>query len=137
MTETFDHAARPGTAGLSLLSFAGLGALTAMLWQISPGSVPLLLVPAAVACLWQITRMPTYGIKMTDLYWTILGGRDDIVIPTARMLYLRVVDRGAHRRVALMLDDGTEVVLPMACLPDPYDMIREATNRGIPVRHSG
>lgn len=134
MTDTFEYATRPGSAGLSILSFVGLSALTVFLWQISPGYVLLLMVPALVMCLWQITRVPTYGIKMTRSSWCILGGTDDLMIPTAQIAYLRVVDRGAHRRIGLMLDDGTEVVLPLECLPDPYDLIREATNRGIPVR---
>lgn len=134
MTDTFEYATRPGSAGLSILSFVGLSALTVFLWQIAPGFVLLLMVPALLMCLWQITRVPTYGIRMTRSTWSILGGTDDLKIPTAQIAYLRVVDRGAHRRIGLMLDDGTEVVLPLECLPDPYDLIREATNRGIPVR---
>lgn len=134
MTDTFEYATRPGSAGLSILSIVGLGALTTFLWQVSPGFVLLLMVPALVVCLWQITRVPTYGIKMTRTSWRIMGGSDDLVIPTAQIAYLRVVDRGTYRRIGLMLDDGTEIVLPLECLPDPFDMIREATNRGIPVR---
>lgn len=134
MTDTFEYATRPGSAGLSILSFVGLSALTVFLWQISPGYVLLLMAPALIVCLWQITRVPTYGIKMTRSSWSILGGSDDLVIPTAQIAYLRVVDRGTNRRIGLMLDDGTEVVLPLECLPDPFDLIREATNRGIPVR---
>lgn len=134
MTDTFEYATRPGSAGLSILSFVGLSALTVFLWQISPGYVLLLMVPALIACLWQVTRVPTYGIKMTRSSWRVLGGSDDLVIPTAQIAYLRVVDRGLNRRIGLMLDDGTEVVLPLECLPDPFDLIREATNRGIPVR---
>ncbi|OAN71650.1 hypothetical protein A8B78_19970 [Jannaschia sp. EhC01] len=134
MTDTFEYATRPGSTGLSILSFAGLSALTVFLWQISPGYVLLLMVPALLMCLWQITRVPTYGIRMTGSTWNIMGGQDDLVIPTAQIAYLRVVERGANRRIGLMLEDGTEVVLPLECLPDPYDLIREATNRGIPVR---
>lgn len=134
MTDTFEYATQPGSAGLSILSFVGLGALTAFLWQITPGYVLLLMIPALVVCMWQVTRVPTYGIKMTRSSWSILGGEDDLVIPTAQIAYLRVVDRGTNRRIGLMLDDGTEIVLPLACLPDPLDLIREATNRGIPVR---
>lgn len=134
MTDTFEHATRPGSAGLSILSFVGLSALTVFLWQISPGFVLLLMVPALLICLWQITRVPTYGIKMSDTTWSILDGANDIDIPTDRITYLRVVESGTNRRIGLMLEDGTELVLPLECLPDPYDLIREATNRGIPVR---
>lgn len=134
MTDTFEYATRSGSAALSILCFAGLSALSFFLWQIAPGFVLLLMVPALLVCLWQITRVPTYGITMTRTEWRILVGSDDLVIPTAQIAYLRVVDRGALRRIGLMLDDGSEVVLPLECLPDPYDLIREATNRGIPVR---
>ena len=134
MTDTFEYATRPGSAGLTILSFVGLGALTAFLWQMTPGLVLLLMIPALAVCLWQVTRVPTYGIRMTRSSWHILGGADDLVIPTAQIAYLRILDRGAHRRIGLMLDDGTEIVLPLECLPDPLQLIREATNRGIPVR---
>lgn len=134
MTDTFEHATRPGSAGLSVLSFVGLSALTVFLWQFSPGFVLLLMVPALLICLWQVTRVPTYGIKMMPDTWRVLDGANDIVIPTAEITYLRVVDHGNNRRIGLMLNDGTELVLPVECLPDPYDLIREATNRGIPVR---
>ncbi|WP_341861181.1 hypothetical protein [Gymnodinialimonas sp. 57CJ19] len=134
MTDTFEYASRPGSASLSILSFTGLSALTVFLWQIAPGFVLLLMVPALLVCLFQVTRVPTYGIKMTRSSWRIHGGNEDIVIPTAQISHLSVINRGADRRMGLMLEDGTEIVLPLQCLPDPYDMIREATNRGIPVR---
>lgn len=134
MSDTYEYAARPGSAGLSILSLVGLGALTVFLWQISPGTVLLMMIPALVACLWQLTRMPVYGIKMTKYAWHVLGGGNDYVIPTAQISYLRFSDVGTTRRFGLMLTDGTEIVLPVEGLPDPMDLIREATNRGIPVR---
>jgi hypothetical protein len=134
MTDTFEYATRSGSAGLSILSLAGLSALSVFLWQIAPGLVLLLMVPALLACLWQLMHVPTYGIRMTRSTWRVMGGVEDIVIPTAQIAYLKVIMRSENRRIGLMLDDGTEIVLPVECLPDPYDLIREATNRGIPVR---
>ncbi|QXT38709.1 hypothetical protein [Gymnodinialimonas ceratoperidinii] len=134
MTDTFEYATRPGSAGLSILSFAGLSALSVFLWQITPGLVLLLMVPAFLVCLWQLMNVPTYGIRMTRSAWSVMGGAEDIVIPTAQIAYLKVIMRSENPRIGLMLDDGTEIVLPVECLPDPYDLIREATNRGIPVR---
>lgn len=134
MTDTFEYATRPGSTGLSILSFAGLGALTVFLWQVAPGYVLLLMIPALIMCLWQVTRVPTYGIRMSSTTWCIMSGDDDMVIPTAKIAYLRVTDRGMNRSIGLMLEDGTEIRLPMECLPDPMEMIREATSRGIPVR---
>ncbi len=134
MSDTFEHSSRPGSASLSVLSFVGLGALAAILWQISPGFVLLLMIPALAVCLWQMARVPTYGIKMTKSSWYILGGYEDLIVPTAQISYLRMVERSGHRRIGLMLEDGTEIVLPTESLPDPMHLLREATARGIPVR---
>jgi hypothetical protein len=134
MSDTYQYAARPGSAGLSILSFVGLSALTVFLWQISPGSVLLLMIPALLVCLWQIAQMPTYGIKMTKTAWHVMGGHEDLVIPLSHIAYVRLTDAGLTRQVGIMLSDGTEVILPSEGLPDPLDMIREATERGIPVR---
>jgi hypothetical protein len=50
--------------------------------------------------------------------------------------YLRVEDRAARPEAVIVLDDGSEVEMPQLALPDPLVLIREATNRGIPVRHA-
>ncbi len=134
MTDTYEYAARPGSASLTILSFLGLGALSAFLWQVSPGNVVLLMIPALLVCLWQLARMPVYGIKMTRTNWHVLGGHNDVVIPADQIAYLRFSDVGSTRRIGLMLEDGTEVILPVEGQPNPMDLIREATNRGIPVR---
>lgn len=135
MSDTFEFSTRPGNAALSVVTLTGLGALAALLWLVAPGYALLLMIPALALCLWQLMRVPTYGIKMTRSSWHILGGYEDLIIPTAQISYLRVVDRGAVQRVGVMLEDGTEIQLPLDCLPDPLDMVREATTRGIPVCH--
>lgn len=134
MSDTYQYAARPGSAGLSVLSFVGLGALTAFLWQISPASVLLLMIPALIICLWQVVNLPSYGIKMTKSAWHVMSGRDSLVIPTKDIAFLQITDFGSTKSAGLMLRDGTKVVLPLEGLPDPLDLIREATNRGIAVR---
>lgn len=134
MSDTFEHSSRPGSASLTVVSFVGLGALAAILWQISPGFVLLLMIPALAVCLWQMARVPTYGIKMTKTSWHILGGYEDLIVPTNQIAYLRVVERDGQRRIRLMLEDGTEIQLPTESLPDSFNVIREATARGIPVR---
>ncbi len=134
MAHTFEHSSRPGSASLSVVTFVGLAALAAILWQIAPGYVLLLMIPALAACLWQMTRVPTYGIKITPTSWHILGGYDDLVIPTGQIAYLSILERGADRHIGLMLRDGTEIVLPVESLPDPSHLIRAATTHGIPVR---
>lgn len=134
MTDTYEFATRPGNTGLSLIAFTGLGALAALLWQLAPSYVILLMIPALAVCLWQMARVPTYGIKMTDTSWHILAGRDDLVIPISQIAYVRMTERGDERRIGVMLDDGTEIQLPVESLPNPMQIIREATQRGIPVR---
>ncbi len=134
MSDTYTYAARPGSAGLSVLSFAGLCALTVFLWQVSPGSVLLLMIPALLVCLWQVVNLPTYGIKMTRSAWHVLGGHDDLVIPVSEIAYVKLANIGTSQRISLMLNDGSEVVLPAEGLPNPTDLIREATQRNIAVR---
>ena len=72
---------------------------------VSGCGVILLMIPALAACLWQLARVPTYGIKMTNTSWHILAGHDDLVIPTSQIAYLRMVERGGERRIGVMLDD--------------------------------
>lgn len=136
MSDTFQYAARPGSAGLSILSFAGLSALTAFLWQIAPGYVLLLMVPALLGCLWQVTRVPTCGISMSKTAWKISSGNDELSIPTDQIAFLKVENHGSIEHVSVVLNDGTRIMLPADCLPDPYDLIREATDRNIPVREA-
>jgi hypothetical protein len=50
--------------------------------------------------------------------------------------YLRMNDLGPDSAAAIVLDDGSEVEMPRWVLPDPLVLIREVTNRGIPVRHA-
>lgn len=134
MTDTFEYSVRPGSTTLSVVAFIGLGSLTALLWQIVPAFFLLFLIPAMIASVWQITKVPTYGIRITPDTWHVMGGYEDLEIPTGQISYLKVVDRADQRRAALMLVDGSEIILAADSLPSPIDLIREATARGIPVR---
>ncbi|MEJ6395144.1 hypothetical protein V8J82_17915 [Gymnodinialimonas sp. 2305UL16-5] len=136
MADTYEYATRPGKPGLSVIAFTGLGALAALLWQLVPGYVILLLIPALAICLWQLTRVPTYGIKMSDQSWHILGGYDDLEVPISRISHLQIRERGTLQRISVMIDDGTEIQLPIDNLPDHAGLKREAEQRGIPVRHA-
>ncbi|WP_224814558.1 hypothetical protein [Hasllibacter sp. MH4015] len=134
MTDTFEYTVRPGSATLSVVAFTGLGALTAFLWQTSAGFALLFMIPTLAVCLWQLARVPTYGIRITPGHWHILGGHEEMAIPTGQISYLKIVDRNGVLRAGLMLVDGTEVVLSSDVVPGPLELIREATARGIPVR---
>lgn len=134
MTQTFEYAVRPGSTGLTILSFLGLGALSALLWQAVPAFLLFFLIPALAVCVWQMTKVPTYGIRITAESWHVLGGYEDLDIPSGQIAYLKVIDRTGQRRCSLMLTDGSEIVLSADSLPAPADLIREAGARGIPVR---
>lgn len=136
MTDTFEYATRPGKTGLSVIAITGLGALAALLWPLVPGYVVLLVIPALAMCLWQMTRVPTYGVKVSETSWKILGGYDDLDVPTSRISHLQVRERADLRRISLMIDDGTEIQLPVDSLPEHTNLMREAAERGIPVRQA-
>ncbi|GEM_PF-1345949 len=137
MTETFEYKTRPGSLTLSMIAFAGLTLLAAQLWASLPGVVILLLIPALLTCLWQIVVTPIYGLSVSRHGWQIINGRQDLSIPACDIAYLRMAEAITPEVGAtLVMNDGSEVALPTHVLPHPMDLIREATNRGIPVREA-
>ncbi|MBF9044800.1 hypothetical protein HKCCE4037_15765 [Rhodobacterales bacterium HKCCE4037] len=134
MTETFEYSVRPGSAWLSVLSFIGLGVLAYFLWQVAPGFVLLMAIPALAACVWQVLNLPKYGIRMTPSTWQLLGIEDDFIIPSNQISYLRIQKNEGEPIVGLMLDDGTEIRLPNDFLPDLKSLVREAAARNVAVR---
>lgn len=137
MSDTFEHAARPGNLGLSVLVFAGLTLLTAQLWPVLPGIVLLVLIPALTVSFCQMIVTPVYGLRVSREGWKIYEGASEFTVDAGEIAYLRIKDgEGEQRaRVTLVLTDGMEIVLPPQATPEPLVLIREATNRGIPVRH--
>lgn len=135
MSDTYEHAARPGNLGLSVLAFAGLTLLTAQLWHIIPGFVLLILIPALTVSFCQLIVTPVYGLRMSPRAWLIYAGKAETEVPSAEIAHVRVRDGGEDAGVTLVLTNGTEIMLPPQALPDPLVLIREATARGIPVRH--
>jgi len=134
MTDTFEYKTRPGNLTLTFVAFGGLTLLAAQLWHILPGVVILLLVPALLTCLWQIIVTPVYGLSLSRHGWQVINGRQDLSIPACDIAYLRLTAFAPDANATLVLTDGSEVALPTHVLPNPLDLIREATNRGIPVR---
>ncbi len=134
MSDTsFEYIARPGSSTLSVVSFVGLGALATFLWQLAPGLVLLILVPALAICAWQVMNVPSYGIKITDETLHLIGGDDDIAIPVNQIVSLRTVARGEEKRIRVMMDDGSELQLPVECVPDADVLLSAAQERGIAV----
>ncbi|GAA5067799.1 hypothetical protein N0B44_02460 [Roseibacterium beibuensis] len=136
MTDTFEYAARPGNTALSLAAFAGLSFLTVQLWAVIPGYVLLLLLPALAISLAQMIFVPNWGLRMGRSVWQLDIGRDKVSIPVGRIAYLEVADRRGQTRIAVVLETGERIAMPKQALPDPLVLIREATSRGIPVRHT-
>lgn len=134
MSDTYEYASRPGHTGLSLVALTGLTVFAVMLWDVAPGYVVLLLIPALGVSLWQMTMVPVYGLRLGRATWQIMGGHEDLDIPTAKIAYLRMTERGESLRVTLVLVDATEIEIPTEALPAPLDLIREAIKRGVPVR---
>lgn len=136
MTDAFEYSARSGNSLLSLATFAGLALLTAQLWGVIPGFVLLLMLPALAITFAQMIILPAWGLRINQATLQIRAGRQDISVPVSRIAYLSVEDGVRDTRVILVLDDGEYIDLPQQALPDPITLIREATSRGIPVRHS-
>ncbi|MEM7723305.1 MAG: hypothetical protein AAF376_13140 [Pseudomonadota bacterium] len=136
MTDPIEYAVRPGQMGLSFVAIAGLCLLCAVLWASMPGVVLLLLLPSVGICIYQMIVTPTYGLRMSKEEWVILNGDNDKSIPASDIAYMSITTRDGTTRAALMLHTGAEIEIPVYLTRDPLDLIREATNRGVPVRTS-
>lgn len=134
MDDYVEYATRPGQFGLSFLAIAGLSLLCAALWPVASGIVVLLMLPALAVCIYQLVVTPVYGLRMGRSEWTILAGERDRTVTSASIAYLRVASRGAVHRATLILQNGTEIDIPVDLKQHPLALIRETTNRGIPVR---
>jgi hypothetical protein len=136
MDNTFEHEARPGSLALSLFALAGLILLAAQLWHIMPGFVLLIFIPALLVSIAQLVITPVYRLRMSDESLRIEAGAQARDLRMDDISYLRMNDLGRDTAAAIVLADGSEVDMPRWVLPDPLVLIREATNRGIPVRHA-
>lgn len=136
MTQTYTYHSRPGSLGLSLLALAGLILLAVQLWSIMPGFVLLIFIPALLVSIVELALTPVYGLRMTETSWRIEAGTKAQDVPVDRIAYLRLRDRGTWKGAFVVLSDGSEVEMPAPALPDLLTLIREATNRGVPVRHA-
>lgn len=129
-----EYASRPGHTGLSLITLAGLSGLAGIVWHMAPGFVILLLIPALVMCMYQTVVSPIFGLRMGRSAWTILDGPEDVEIPVTEIAYLRVVDRPDGTRTTIVLRSGDELPVPLGRDQRPFDVIRDATDLGVPVR---
>ena len=114
--------------------FAGLSLLTVQLWSIASGYALLLAVPTLLVCLSQMIVTREYGLFITAKSWRVLTRSESRDIPAERIAFLRVTNHGPISRSVLVLTDGREVSIPFDVAPDPLELIRAATDLGVPVR---
>lgn len=136
MDQTFEHETRPGSLPLSLFTLAGLILLAAQLWQIMPGYVLLIFIPALLVSIAQLVVTPVYRLHMSDEALRIDAGPQSRSMEMGTIAYLRLNGRGPRQEAFVVLADGSEIEMPHYALLDPLVLIREATNRGIPVRQA-
>lgn len=136
MKTNFESLFRPGSLGLSIVAFAGLTLLAALLWTVASGYVLLLLIPALAVSFYQLVLTPVYGVKIDKGRWTVMDSDGDRVVAFEDIAHLRVEQRGARAQTTIVLHDGAEVSLPEDIAPDQLELIRAATEQGVPVRSS-
>jgi hypothetical protein len=125
---------RPGNLALSMVAFAGLTLLAAFLWNVAAGYVLLLLIPALVVSFYQMVLSPVYGVKMDAEALTVLADAGKTTVPFRDIAHIRIDEQGATSRATMVLKGGDEVAIPFDMAADQLDLIRAATDRGIPVR---
>jgi hypothetical protein len=134
MNTQLTYADRAGSLTLSLVAFTGLTCLAIFLWQVASGYVLLLLVPALAVSLYQMVLTPVYGLHLEDTRWRVMAQDGDRTIARDDIAHLRIVDYASFARATLVLTDGREVAIPFDLAPNPLELIRAATEQGIPVR---
>jgi hypothetical protein len=134
MEKVYESLSRHGNLGLSMMAFAGLTLLAAFLWDVAPGYVALLLIPALMVSFYQMVVTPIYGLRMDANRWMVMADEGDTVVCSEDIAHLRVEDRGPSPHVTIVLRNGHEMVVPLAKGANRLDLIRAATERGIPVR---
>ena len=116
------------------LAWMGLASGLAMLAMAADRAAPLwvwaMLAPCILICVLQIALRPSYGIGFTGGNLSIFNGFSRQHLPLSRVDHLRLSDAGA----AIVLRSGDEVPLPHQALRNTIALIRETTDRGIPVR---
>lgn len=125
---------RPGNLALSMVAFAGLTLLAAFLWKIAAGYVLLLLIPALAISFYQLVLSPVYGLRMDTEALTVLADTGKTSIAFRDIAHIRIKEDGAASHATVVLKDGHEVAIPFDVASGQFDLIRVATDRGIPVR---
>jgi hypothetical protein len=134
MTKALDFTTRSGNLTLSVVALAGLSLLAVQLWSIAAGYVLLLLLPALATSLYQLITSRDYGLHMDAQRWRVTSQSEDREIATSSIAFLRITEHGPISRAVIVLIDGREIAIPFDLAHDPLDLIRAATDLGVPVR---
>jgi hypothetical protein len=119
---------RTGAAWTGLLS--GLAMLALMAERGAPAWTWALVGPCIAVCVLQIALRPAYGIGYSGGALAIFDGFSQRRLPLSGVDHLRLTDAGA----VVVMRTGDEVALPHQVLRNTLALIRETTERGIPVR---
>ncbi len=119
---------RSGLAWMGLVS--GLVMLATAAQRGAPLWVWALLAPCILICVLQIALRPSYGIGYSARNLSIFNGFSRQNLPLSRVDHLRLSDD----RAVIVLRSGAEIALPQQALRNTLALIRETTDRGIPVR---
>lgn len=109
---------------------AGLGMLVLMVERGAPGWTWAMVGPCIAVCVLQIALRPVYGIGYSGGALAIFDGFSERHLPLSGVDHLRLSETGA----CFVLRTGDEVRLPRQVLRNSLALIRETTERGIPVR---
>lgn len=135
MTTDFEYRTRLGSLGLSMAAFAGLTLLAAVIWTVAPVFAIVLMVPALLACFYQMVASPVYGIAVSSAGWRIYSEAPDRVVTFDEISHVAFSEKPQHPRVALVLTDGSTVALPDESLPkDLMELTRQTSARGLNIR---
>jgi hypothetical protein len=134
MENRYQSLFRPGNLALSMVAFAGLTLLAAFLWKIAAGYVLLLLIPALAISFYQMVLSPVYGLRTDAKTLTVLADTGRTTVAFSDIAHVRIDETAEKPGATLVLTNGAEVGIPSDMGSDQFDLIRIATDRGIPVR---
>ncbi len=130
MTPSFQYR----VLGRARCAWPGLAAATIMAgaaaWSGAAPWVWAALLPCLGICLLQLALRPIYGIRISPSALEIYEGFGEEALPLSDIAHLRII--GGDVRV--VMTSGSERALPRRALPNAIALIREMTERGIPIR---